>query len=168
MKTEIRGAWKKKKVAEMIGRMKGIHEELKYKAGETKWLENSCPGGSEKTMQRKGKSRHGRMTEVWKNEKQVWSKQKNQEVGSKGWLRTLQTWCKMQDEWLYISKIKRQHKRNKQRKETIYASVALDFLRWKILRVRDLLRDFWSPLALLPRERESLASSSAPAMYFSL
>lgn len=58
--------------------------------------------------------------------------------------------------------------------QAIYASGTMDFFRWKILRVRDLLRGFlsfsFSPLAFrpvfLPRERDSLASASA--MYLSL
>jgi hypothetical protein len=48
----------------------------------------------------------------------------------------------------------------------VYASGTIDFFRWKMLRVRDLLRGpFFSPLALRPRERVS--GSSSP-MYLSL
>jgi hypothetical protein len=68
------------------------------------------------------------------------------------------------------SKQKKPKRKKKTKKEAIYASETLDFLRWKILRVRDLLLGFlsfsFSPLACLPRERESLASASA--IYLSL
>jgi hypothetical protein len=50
-------------------------------------------------------------------------------------------------------------------KQTVYASDTLDFLRWKILRVRDLLRGFlsFSP-AFRPRERPADSTS----LYLSL
>lgn len=48
--------------------------------------------------------------------------------------------------------------------ETVYVSVA-DFFRWKMLRVRDLLRGFLSLLTVRPRERPPDLSS---AMYLSL
>lgn len=48
--------------------------------------------------------------------------------------------------------------------ETVYASAA-DFFRWKMLRVRDLLRGFLSLLTVRPRERPLDLSS---AIYLSL
>lgn len=58
--------------------------------------------------------------------------------------------------------------------ETVYASGTMDFFRWNMLRVRDLLRGFFSLLSFLlsltvrprPRPRPPLESSSA--MYLSL
>lgn len=54
--------------------------------------------------------------------------------------------------------------------EAVYDSEAV-FIRWNILRVRDLLRGFFSlflsPLAVRPRPRERPLESSS-AMYLSL
>jgi hypothetical protein len=65
------------------------------------------------------------------------------------------------------AKRKIQKRNERTEPQAVYASGTIDFFRWKILRVRDLLRGFlsFSPLAIRPRERE-LASASA--MYLSL
>ena len=51
--------------------------------------------------------------------------------------------------------------------QAFYASLA-DFFRWKMLRLRDLLRGFFSLLMVCPRDRDLGSLGSSPAIYLSL
>lgn len=67
-------------------------------------------------------------------------------------------------------RVETERKVNKTDRQIVYASDTLDFLRWKILRVRDLLRGFlsFSPLAFRPRERPVDVDVVSTSLYLSL